>query len=184
MSHGLSMNYAILEISNLWHEIADSAPKSLNGRSVNEFSKRTGNIGELAVASFMAYYDIPFDHIDDYDHDFMVNGLRIDVKSNSPKYFFKPYHKIMLTDYLRNQDCDLYIFTSVSYELNMVQIMGFCEKQLFWESEHGKDVKKGEKVFATPMKEDARLLAYKHLSGIYDLADYLEKHNETDSICP
>lgn len=178
------MNHAILEISNLWHEIAESAPKSLNGRSVNEFAKTTGNIGELAVAAFMAACDVPFDHIDDYDYDFMVNGLRIDVKTNANKHLLEPYHHIMLTDYLRNQDCDIYIFAAVSYELNIVQIMGYCEKQLFWQSEHGRDLKKGEKVSVTPVKEDARLLAYRHIHGIYDLADYLEQHNETDPICP
>lgn len=174
------MNYATLEISNFWHEIAESAPKSLSTRSVNNFSQITGNIGELAVAAFMASYDIPFDYIDDYDYDFMVNGLRIDVKTNAPKYLPKPYSNVMLTDYLRNQDCDLYIFAAVSYKLNIVQIMGYCDKAWFWQSEHGRDLKKGEKVSVTPVKEDARLLAYKHMNGIYDLADYLEQCNEAD----
>jgi len=182
MCHGQSMNHATIDIPDFWHEIAESAPKSLNGRSVNEFSKTTGNIGELAVAAFMAAYDIPFDHVDAYDYDFLANGLRIDVKTNANKRLPEPDHRIMMTDYLRNQACDLYVFASVSYELNLVQLMGYCEKAWFWQSEQGKDLKKGEKVYVTPIKEDARLLAYKHIHGIYDLADYLEQNNETDSI--
>lgn len=167
------MNQAILEIPDLWHEIAESAPRSLNSRSVNSFSQYTGVIGELAAATFMASHDVPFVHVDDYDYDFTVFDVKIDVKTNAPKCSPDRHNNIMMTDYLRNQGCDLYVFAAVYMNLNLVQLMGFCEKSWFWSCEQGIDLKKGEKLYVTPIKQDARFLDYKHINNIYGLLDYL-----------
>ena len=169
------MKKAILEIDPLWQEIADNSPESLNGRSVNRNSYITGVIGELAVSQALASLGIAYSHEDTYDFDFLVEGIRIDVKTTN--FIFgniREDHHVMLTDYLKNQQCDAYIFAAINYPENAVHIMGCCAKFWFWQTDAAKDYKKGEAVFKKGIKEDARVMKFKHLTSIYELPLLLE----------
>ena len=176
---GQSMN-AIFDIPAIWHDIAADSPKSLNARSVNSFSYKTGIIGELAVSELLSCLDIENRRVDTYNYDFVVSGLKVDVKSNCNEQMpTEETHagntRFMLTKYLAKQECDLYVFTMISFDKNQVQVMGFCQKEFFWSNENGIDFKKGEMPMRTPLRQDARILAYKHLRDIYSLPRYLEK---------
>ena len=169
------MKKAILEIDPLWREIADDSPESLNGRSVNKNSYAAGVIGELAVSQALASPGIAHSHDDTYDYDFLAQGIRIDVKTTNFNY--RPItssNNAMLTDYLRNQKCDVYIFVATCKTDNIARIMGCCAKFWFWETDCGQDYKAGEKISVRKIKQDARILKYKHLTSIYKLPLLLE----------
>jgi hypothetical protein len=169
------MKKAILEIDPLWQEIANDSPESLNGRSVNKNSYITGVIGELAVSQALASLGIAHSHDDTYDYDFLAEGIRIDVKSSNSRFTrVGDNNQAMLTDYLRNQNCDAYIFASVCHTDNLVYVMGCCAKFWFWETDCGQDYKAGEKISVRKIKQDARMLKYKHLTSIYELPLLLE----------
>jgi len=166
---------ARLDIDPLWHEIAADSPESLNGRSVNKHSYATGVIGELAVSQALASLGMTYSHDDTYDYDFLVNGVKLDVKSSASRFSrVGENNSTLLTSYLKNQDCDAYAFASVSYTENLVYIMGICAKFWFWQTECAKDYKAGEKISVRKIKQDARILKYKHLTSIYDLPLLLE----------
>jgi len=169
------MKKAILEIDPLWQEIADNSPESLNGRSVNKNSYATGVIGELAVSQALASLGIAYSHDDTYDYDFLAEGIKIDVKTNNFNYApIRDSNNVMLTDYLRNQKCDAYIFVATCKTDNIARIMGCCAKHWFWETDCGQDYKAGEKISVRKIKQDARILKYKHLTSIYELPLLLE----------
>ena len=169
------MKKAILEIDPLWQEIADNSPESLNGRSVNKNSYATGVIGELAVSQALASLGIAYSHDDTYDYDFLAEGIRIDVKTNNFNYApIRDSNNVMLTDYLRNQKCDAYIFVATCKTDNIARIMGCCAKHWFWETDCGQDYKAGEKISVRKIKQDARILKYKNLTSIYELPLLLE----------
>ena len=138
------MKKVILEIDPLWQEIADDSPESLNGRSVNKNSYATGVIGELAVSQPLASLGIGHSN------------------------------HFMLTNYLRNQQCEAYIVAAINFPENSVYIMGCCAKFWFWETGAAKDYKKGEQIFKKPIREDARNMKFKHLTSIYELPLLLE----------
>lgn len=169
------MKKAILEINPLWQEIANDSPESLNGRSVNKNSYVTGVIGELAVSQALASLGIAHSHEDTYDYDFLAEGIRIDVKTTNFNYGpIGNNNNAMLTDYLRNQKCDAYIFVATCKTDNIARIMGCCAKHWFWETDCGQDYKAGEKISVRKIKQDARMLKYKHLTSIYELPLLLE----------
>ena len=169
------MKKAILEIDPLWREIADDSPESLNGRSVNKNSYATGVIGELAVSQALASLGMNYSHDDTYDYDFLVEGIKLDVKSSASRFErVGGNNSTLLTSYLKNQDCQAYAFASVSYAENLVYIMGICAKFWFWETGAAKDYKKGEQIFKKPIREDARNMKFKHLTSIYELPLLLE----------
>ena len=66
----------------------------------------------------------------------------------------------MLTNYLRNQQCEAYIVAAINFPENSVYIMGCCAK--------------GEQIFKKPIREDARNMKFKHLTSIYELPLLLE----------
>lgn len=175
MFRGLLLKTAILEIDPLWHEIAADSPESLNGRSVNKNSYATGVIGELAVSQALASLGIAHSNEDTYDYDFLAEGIRIDVKTTNfnhgPIY---ENNNAMLTDYLRNQKCDAYIFVATCKTDNIARIMGCCAKFWFWETGCATDYKAGDIISVRPIKQDARIMKYKHLTSIYGLPLLLE----------
>lgn len=175
MCLGLPLKHAILEIDPLWREIAEDKPDVLNSRSVNANSSITGTIGELAVSKALASLGIDHSYDDTYDYDFLVEGIKVDVKTTN--FIFgriKEHHTIMLTDYLRNQQCDAYIFAAINYPENAVYITGCCAKFWFWQTDAAKDYKKGEAVFRKAIKEDARVMQLKSLTSIYGFPLLLE----------
>ena len=175
MCLGLPLKTAILEIDPLWREIAEESPDSLNARSVNQNSSVTGIIGELAVSKALESLGITHSAENTYDYDFLVEGIKVDVKTTN--FIFgniKQHHHVMLTDYLRNQQCEAYIFAAINYPENAVYIMGCCAKFWFWETDAAKNYKKGEAVFRQGIKEDARVMKFKHLTSIYGLPLLLE----------
>lgn len=175
MSRGLPLKTAILEIDPLWQEIAADSPESLNGRSVNKHSYITGVIGELAVSQALASLGITHSSDNTYEYDFLVEGIKVDVKTtNFISGKINENHHVMLTDYLRNQKCEAYIFAAINYPENAVYIMGCCAKFWFWETDCASDYKKGEYVSYKPIKQDARRMKFKHLTSIYGLPLLLE----------
>tara|TARA_B110000240_G_scaffold191672_1_gene234611 strand:+ start:1138 stop:1656 length:519 start_codon:yes stop_codon:yes gene_type:complete len=169
------MKKVILEIDPLWQEIADDSPESLNGRSVNKNSYATGVIGELAVSQALASLGIGHSNDDTYDYDFLIEGIKVDVKTtNFIHGKIKEDNHFMLTNYLRNQQCEAYIVAAINYPENSVYIMGCCAKFWFWETGAAKDYKKGEQIFKKPIREDARNMKFKHLTSIYELPLLLE----------
>ena len=175
MCRGPTMTPIILEIDPLWREIADDSPESLNGRSVNKNSYATGVIGELAVSQALASLGIDHSHDDTYDYDFLADGVKIDVKTNNYHYGPISYNNnAMLTDYLRNQKCDVYVFAAICGTDNLARIMGICAKFWFWQNEHGLDYKSGDIITKRPIKQDARIMKYKHLTSFYGLPLLLE----------
>lgn len=175
MCRGLLLKTAILEIDPLWHEIAADSPESLNGRSVNKNSYATGVIGELAVSQALASLGMSYSHDDTYDYDFLVNGVKLDVKSSASRFErVGGNNSTLLTSYLKNQDCDAYAFASVSYAENLVYIMGICAKFWFWETGCATDYKAGDIIAVRPIKQDARIMKYKHLTSFYGLPLLLE----------
>jgi len=161
---------AILEIHPIWHDISEDSPDQLNNRSVNKNSYITGILGELAVSEALASLGIDHSYEDTYEYDFIIQGVKTDVKTtNFISGKINEDHHVMLTDYLRNQKCEAYIFCAINYPENAVYIMGCCAKSWFWETSAAKDYKKGEYVSVKPIKEDARRMKFKHLTSIYDL---------------
>jgi len=175
MCRGLLLKTAILEIDPLWHEIAADSPESLNGRSVNSHSYATGVIGELAVSQALASLGMTYSHDDTYDYDFLVEGVKLDVKSSASRFArVGGNNSTLLTSYLQNQNCDVYVFASVSYAENLVYIMGVCAKFWFWKTDCADDYKAGDIISVRPIKQDARIMKYKHLTSIYGLPLLLE----------
>lgn len=172
---GLLMKKVILKINPLWKDIADDSPKSLNNRSVNANSYATGVIGELAVSEALASLGIDHSHDDTYEYDFLADGVKIDVKTNNYQYGPISYNnKAMLTEYLKNQKCDVYVFVVTSDDEDIAQIMGCCAKHWFWSNDYGVDYKSGEIITKRPIKQSARLMKYKHLTSFYGLPLLLE----------
>jgi len=167
---GRLMTPVIIEIPDLWHEIADNGPDSLNGRSVNKNSFATGILGELAVSQVLNGLNIPHTVENTYDYDFLAENIKIDVKSSNSRFpRVGGNNSAMLTDYLRNQKCDAYVFASVCLTDNLVYVMGCCAKFWFWKTDCGQDYKAGEKISVRRIKEAARILKYRYLTSIYRL---------------
>lgn len=175
MCRGPTMTPIILEIDPLWREIADDSPESLNGRSVNKNSYATGVIGELAVSQALASLGIDHSHDNTYDYDFLADGVKIDVKSSSSRFpRVGGNNNALLTSYLKNQNCDAYVFASLSHSEDLVYIMGICAKFWFWETGCATDYKAGDIIAVRPIKQDARIMKYKHLTSFYGLPLLLE----------
>ena len=138
----------------------------------NGSGQRAGLIGEMAFAHELAERRITYEHLggEAQHHDFLVGGVKIDVKSKQrnvpPSYDYDAH----VTASIKDADCRLYVFVSVTK--GEPTLMGWCGKEEFWGK--AKLVRKGElDERGKPEMADAGKLKYSSLRDMESLWAHL-----------
>jgi len=115
-----------------------------------------GIIGELAFGRYLKSLQIPFEYVADrkQGYDFVVDGIKIDVKTKSCSSRPRPNYTAHVTHSQRDYDADLYVFARVSP--SHVWLCGHIEKEKFWSSPLAADVKRGQLADGLVQHADAR----------------------------
>lgn len=129
----------------------------------------------MAFAHALAEQRITYLHLggEAQHHDFLVGDVKIDVKAKQrnvpPSYDYDAH----VTASIRDADCRLYVFVSVTNE--HPTIMGWCGKEEFWSG--AKIVSKGEPdERGKPERADAGKMKYSQLRKPDSLWPFLKDH--------
>ena len=122
----------------------------------------------MAFAHALAEQRITYQHLggDKQHHDFLVGGIKIDVKAKQrnvkPSYEYDAH----VTASIKDADCRLYVFVSVTD--GHPTLMGWCGKEEFWSK--AKIVREGElDERGKPERADAGKLRYSELQEMGEL---------------
>jgi hypothetical protein len=123
-----------------------------------------GRIGEMAFGRWLMDHGHSFSYEADtsFAYDFMVAGLRVDVKTKACTSPPKAHYTAHVTQSQQGHDCDVYFFLRASQEA--VWLCGWMLKQEFWGSPAGIDVQPGEMVDGLVQKTAARRIQIQDLS--------------------
>lgn len=66
------------------------------------------------------------------DYDLIINGKKVDVKSKGRNVTPQQNYLCSIPKYQDFQECDWYIFTSVSIPLRKAWVVGHIKKDMFW----------------------------------------------------
>jgi len=132
-----------------------------------------GIIGELAFGRFLKSIDTPFLYVADQKrgHDFVVGGLKVDVKTKSCSSRPRPHYTAHVTESQRNYEADLYVFARVSPD--KVWLCGHIRKDQFWQDPNAVDIKKGQMADGLMQHADARRIQLHHLNPMATLRPIL-----------
>jgi|LakMenEpi03Aug12_release.lakeMendotaPanAssembly.Ray.scaffolds.fasta_scaffold00015_25 hypothetical protein len=81
-------------------------------------------------------------YVGSYDYDMIIRGKKVDVKTKLQNFEPKPYHRANIFAYNIRQKCDYYCFVAILSDLSKGWIIGWKEKDKFFEEAIFK--KKGE----------------------------------------
>ena len=140
----------------------------------NGSGQRAGLIGEMAFAQALAEHRITYQHLggDKQHHDFLIGDIKVDVKAKQRKVPPSYDYDAHVTASIRDADCRLYVFVSVTND--QPAIMGWYGKEEFWRD--AKIVSNGEvDEYGKPERADAGKMKYRDLRPIDDLWDKLRK---------
>jgi hypothetical protein len=123
-----------------------------------------GFIGELSLMEYLEGTSLDYEwqnsnpRIPNYNYDFKINDVRIDVKTKDRTVEPKLFYECSIAEYSKDQDCDYYIFCSLTKNRNLQypyytnNVLGYISKKEYFEKAYYR--KKGEidpsNGFATP----------------------------------
>ena len=138
------------KITDAWRKYAE---KKYTGHEFNETTIKeggdgqiAGTIGELAVGHWLKELGHDFDYVADtsMDHDFVVCGQKIDVKTKHSVGHPQLHYMVRVPYSQQNQDCDAYIFTYCTSD--EVFLLGWEDKDDWWAGRKTFEAKAGDVV--------------------------------------
>lgn len=87
-----------------------------------------GIVGEIVVRNY-----IGATQEESYDYDLSKDGITYDVKTKQVTTTPKPNYECSIAEYQLKQDCDRYVFTRVNLSDNTCWILGWINKDEFFE---------------------------------------------------
>lgn len=157
-----------MDIQSRWLEYAQ---KKATGSQFNKTTilddgqgQTAGAVAEMAFGRWLKDHGIDFTYTADtsYAHDFLVDGLKVDVKAKQCTSTPQPHYTVHVTASQKNHDADAYVFARVSDK--SIWLLGWTLKQDFWESDLAADVQAGQVMDGMTQRADARRIEIRHLS--------------------
>jgi hypothetical protein len=110
-----------------------------------------GTVGEVLVKRFLQSAGVPVEHIGKPDFDLLADGARIEVKTRRQTGpAIMPHYEVNVMDRLSmglpQQDCDVYVFCCVDYDVQYGGIIGWDLHWSVYHSQRWATRKKGEKL--------------------------------------
>jgi hypothetical protein len=115
---------------------------SLNGSITKGRSNIYGAIGEIVAIDYLRSIGKDVNDSSTYDYDFSIGDKTIDVKTKRTTVKPKPHYLCSVSNFNTTQECDFYIFVRVKESKDKAYILGFMDKEEFYENAEFK--KKGE----------------------------------------
>lgn len=168
-----------MAIPSSWAEYAKSKETGsrFNGTTILDkgSGQYVGLLGEIAFGIFLRDFEgLEFKHcgFNSYDFDFIVEGVKVDVKTKACNTIPLPHYTVHITDSQRDRDCDVYVFCRAS--TSILYLLGWMEKQDFWSSQYGLDIKRGEPdEDGFIQKADARTMRIEDLKCMESFAEQI-----------
>lgn len=106
------------------------------GRLQNSITMGMGNLvgfigEEVATYILKQHYD-SVKHINTYDYDIIVDGIRVDVKTKSTSVAPLPHYSSSVAGFNTSQKCDVYAFVRVKKDLTTAWWCGVIDKDDFF----------------------------------------------------
>lgn len=169
----------LLPIHGTWVEYARAKETGSRFNVTTILDKGAGQfvglLGEVAFGIFLRDFEgLEFEHcgFNSYDFDFLVEGVKVDVKTKACTTIPLPHYTVHITDSQKDRDCDVYIFCRASQ--SVVYLLGWMDKQDFWSSKLGIFHKRGDPDGAAFVeKADARTMQIQDLNGMESFAEYI-----------
>jgi hypothetical protein len=122
-----------IEISGKQKERAEKLYnfKCLKGSITKGKSQLYGAIGEVMCLDYLSEFGNVRQE-SDYDHDLLLDGFKIDVKTKCTTVKPLPGYLASISDFNPHQKCDWYLFCRVHKDMRKGWICGFAWKSLFY----------------------------------------------------
>ena len=111
----------------------------LKGSVTEGKGNEVGALGEVIVWD---QFKKITEYVGSYDYDMIIRGKKVDVKTKLQNFEPKPYHRANIFAYNIRQKCDYYCFVAILSDLSKGWVIGWKEKDKFFEEAIFK--KKGE----------------------------------------
>jgi hypothetical protein len=129
----LKINDSIKSLANSKAEAMGVLNKSiLQGKG-----NLAGIVGEILVKEYLKA-----EQEESYDYDLSRDGITYDVKTKQVSTTPLEHYECSIAEYQKKQDCDRYVFVRVNLTENKAWILGWIDKDDFFEE--AKLVKEGE----------------------------------------
>jgi len=136
------------------------------GKLKNSIREGEGNeigaLGEILVLDHYTNKGRNVVHEQDFDFDLLIEGFKIEVKTQEQRSIPSPVYTCHVPDYNPNQQCDFYCFVHVHPSFTKGWIVGMISRSRFDSIKQLK--KKGEMGFTKPFKCDTWIVRVKDLS--------------------
>ncbi len=113
--------------------------KRLNNSMTGGGGNTTGALGEILLID---KYGDKVEDVSTFDYDLIIKGERVEVKTKRQMVYPEPYHYMNIFNFNIEQQCDWYCFIVVDYEHRNGWIVGWKEKEAFFNE--SKFYKKGD----------------------------------------
>ncbi len=100
----------------------------LHGSITNGDGNFSGILAEFVVADVL-----DCERCNTYERDLIRNGIAIDVKTKRRTVDPKPEYEASISDHNTEQDADVYYFTSVNTESNIVSLCGYLGTDAYYD---------------------------------------------------
>ena len=103
------------------------------GKADGDMSKQlVGMLGQTVIADYLGLPRPEISHGFDGGYDYIINGKKIDLKCMARKRNIQADYVHNLIAYQKNYDVDYYMFASVNYVDQIVEICGVINKEDFY----------------------------------------------------
>jgi len=102
----------------------------LKGSVTEGKGNEVGALGEIIVWD---QYKKKTEYVGSYDYDMIIKGKKVDVKTKLQNMAPQPYHRANIFAYNTRQKCDYYCFVAILSDLSKGWIIGWKEKEKFFE---------------------------------------------------
>jgi|688.fasta_scaffold15661_16 hypothetical protein len=149
------------EVTPEWasYALRKSTKQAFNSNTILEdgAGQLTGTLGELAFGRWLKDAGIAFEYVADNKgaYDFVVNGLKIDVKSKGCTSPPRPNYTCHVLAAQATYDVDLYVFCRTDIS-GHVWLLGWMHKNHFWTSGKACDVTRGQMADGLIQTADSR----------------------------
>lgn len=157
----MSMSMLKYDITPAWASYAASkcTRQAFNDKTILEdgAGQLTGTLGELAFGRWLKDAGIAFEYVAEKKgaHDFVVNSLKIDVKTKACTSPPRPNYTCHVLAAQSGYDVDLYVFARTDIN-GHVWLLGWMHKNHFWISDKACDVKRGQMADGLIQTADSR----------------------------
>lgn len=106
---------------------------SLRGSITKGKSNIFGALGEILILDHYRELGVKIEHSQHYDYDFLIGGLKVDVKTKKANYKPNPTYRANIPAYNTKQKTEFYFWVNIPEDLSRAFLIGYISKERFFE---------------------------------------------------